>query len=257
MKHKLLIGIAGGVLALILAGGAVLASPSVERSIGMMAQATAVPTSPPDGAKRQPGQGVRQAKAQRLALMLGRATADVTGLAPKDVLAEVRSGKSLDQVAQAHGKTAADVIGAARAKLDSRLKQAVTNGRLTQARADAMLAQFDQSAPQVMSAQNLGQRIRQRAARQHPVAAGLVKATADVTGLTPKDVLAQLRAGKSLTQIAQTYGKTADDILAKARELGQQRLDKALDRAKDLVNQPDLGRGQRGSSANPAATPTP
>src|SRR5262249_48511792 len=117
------------------------------------------------------------------------------------------------------------------------LKKAVTNGRLTQERADTLLAQFDQAAPQIMSNQNLGRQARRTAIQKAPVAAGLIQATAQVTGMQPKDVRAELQAGKSLAQIAQEHGKTADDILAKLRELGQQRLNKALDRAKDLVNQ--------------------
>jgi uncharacterized protein (DUF433 family) len=250
MRRSIVLGIAGGALALALAGGAVLASPAGKANV---AAALAQPTAQP-GAPRAPAPAARRAAAG-LALMLGRATADVTGLKPKDVLAELRAGKSLAQIAQAHGKTADDVIAAARTKLADRLSQAVANNRLTQARADAMLAGFDQNAPQVINDTTLGQkatqRFKQRAARNHPVAAGLVKATAEVAGLQPKDVLAELRAGKSLAQIAQAHGKTADDILAKARELGEARLDKALDRAKELIDQPGLGRGANSAAPSP------
>ncbi|HET8645388.1 MAG TPA: hypothetical protein VFO85_07865, partial [Vicinamibacteria bacterium] len=202
-----------------------------------VAQATPAPTSQAGSAKNRPG-------AKRLALLLGRATVEVSGIDRQELLAGLRDGKSLAQIAQEHGKTAGDVIAAARARLQDRLKQAVANGRLTQARADQMLAHFDQSAPQVMNDQSLGRQVRRAIVKRHPLAAGLVKATAEVTGLQPKDVLAGLRAGKSLAQIAQEHGKTGDDILAKARELGQQRLDKALERAEELIDQPGLGRGQ-------------
>lgn len=77
----------------------------------------------------------------------------------------------------------------------------------------------------------------------------LIKASAEVTATQPKDVLAALRDGKSLAQYAQAHGKTADDILAKLRELGQQRLDKALDRAKDLIDKPGLGRNPNGGAS--------
>src|SRR5205085_443606 len=77
----------------------------------------------------------------------------------------------------------------------------------------------------------------------------LVRATADATGLQPKDVVQEVSGSKSLAQIAQEHGKTGDDILAKLREQGQQRLDKALDRAKGLLNQPGL----RGSNQSPSS----
>jgi hypothetical protein len=249
MNRKLLIGIAGGALALTLAGGAVLAERAALASASASgapavaaAQATAVPTTRPAGASvKQKG---RQAgNARRLALLLGRATAEVSGIEAQAVFAGLRDGKSLAQIAQEHGKADKDVISAARAKLAERLKQAVANAHLTQARADAALAKFDQAAPQIMSSQDLGKRIKQVAAKRHPAAAGLVEATAQATGMQAKDVVAELRAGKSLAQIAQEHGKTGDDILTKARELGQQRLDTALDHAKQLIDQPGLGRG--------------
>jgi uncharacterized protein (DUF433 family) len=246
MQSKLVIGIAGGALALALAGGAALAGPTVESQVATIAQTSATPAP---GAARPKAR--RPAIAKRLALLLGRATAEVSGIKPREVLAGLRDGKSLAQIAQAHGKTDKDIIAAARARLDEQLKQAVAKGRLTQQRADTLLAQFDQAAPQVVNDQSLGQQARRAIAKKAPVAAGLIKATAEVTGMQPKDVLAELRAGKSLAQIAQAHGKTADDILAKLRELGQQRLDQTLDRAKALIDQPGLGRGQQ-----PGAAPT-
>jgi len=229
-----------------LAAGAALAGPTVESRVAAVAQPGATPTPAPGAAQPQ---ARRPAITRRVALLLGRATAEVSGIKPREVLAGLRDGKSLAQIAQEHGKTDKDVISTARAKLDEQLKQAISTGRQAQARADTVLAQFDQAAPQIVNDQNLGQLAPRAVVKKAPVAAGLIKATAEVTGLQPKDVLAELRAGKSLAQIAQAHGKTGDDILAKLRELGQQRLDKALDRAKKLIDQPGLGRGQQPTTA--------
>jgi uncharacterized protein (DUF433 family) len=262
MKRYLLIGLVCGTLAL--AGGVALAGPSFERSATIAAaQATPAPTAQPDapnpGSNRGPRQGDAQhsgrGKGQRLGMLLGRATADVAGITQRDVLAGLNDGKSLAQIAQEHGKTADDVIKAARAKLEERLKQAVADGKLTQERADATLTQFDQAAPQIMTNQNLGAPARRGVGKRNPAAARLVQATAEVTGLEAKDVLAELQAGKSLAQIAQEHGKTADDILAKLREQGQQRLDKALDKAKELIDEPGLG-GDQAPEPSPTAEPS-
>jgi hypothetical protein len=126
----------------------------------------------------------------------------------------------------------------------------VSSGKLTQERADVLLKQFDDTATSVVNDANLGQQLRRAVARRHPVASRLIKATADVTGTQPKDVLAALQQGQSLAQYAQAHGKTADDILAKLREQGQQRLDKALEQAEELIETPGLGgagapKGQR------------
>jgi uncharacterized ParB-like nuclease family protein len=262
MKRNILIGIAGGALALALAGGAVYAGPALERSFVGASQAaapTAQPAAPtaqsngnPAGAPRA-GRGRQPGKAAMLTGALIKASADVTATQPKDVLAALRDGKTLSQYAKDHGKTDADVIAAARKNVQDRLNQALANNKLTQAQVDAQLKQFDDSAPKLMTDANLGQQIGRAIGRAHPVAAGLIKATADATGTKPADVLAALKQGQSLAQYAQAHGKTADDILAKLREQGQQRLDKSLDKAKELIEKPGLGR----NTTTPTATPTP
>lgn len=147
MRRRMMAGIAGGALALALAlggTGAVAAAPRAQE-VASLAQA-----------------GPRQRAAAALVSSLVRATAEVTGLRPREVVAELRAGKSLEQVAVANGKTAQDVIDAARAKLNQRLDRAVANGRITQHQADALLQAFDTNAPKVMSATDLGKRIEQR-----------------------------------------------------------------------------------------------
>jgi hypothetical protein len=67
-------------------------------------------------------------------------TADVAGIGVQDVAAELRAGKTFTQVAAAHGKTAEDLVNAFLAERQAALKQAVADGRLTQAVADTMLA---------------------------------------------------------------------------------------------------------------------
>ena len=167
------------------------------------------------------------------------------------MLTALRDGQSLSQYAKDHGKTDAEVTQAARANVQARLSTAVGNGKLTQAQADGLLKKFDDGAPVLMADANLGQQLGRAVARRHPIAARLVKTTADVTGTTRDEVLAALKQGQSLAQYAQAHGRTADDILAKLREQGQRRLDQALDRAKKLIEQPGLGGG-----TTDEATPT-
>jgi uncharacterized ParB-like nuclease family protein len=258
MNRKLLIGIVGGALALALAGGAAYAGPSLNRSL--VATQAATPTAQPganhattDAARS--GRGRQRGKAALLTGALIKASAEVTTTQPKDVLAALGAGKTLSEYAADHGKTDADVIAAARKHVQDRLSQALGNGKLTQARVDALLRSFDDGAPKMMADANLGKQIGRAAAKRHPVAASLVKATADVTGTKPADVLAALKQGQSLVQYAQAHGKTEDDILAKLREQGQQRLDKGLDKAKELIEKPGMGRGTA-TSPTPAATPS-
>lgn len=83
-------------------------------------------------------------------LALVTATANVTGLTTDEVLAQLQSGQTLAQIAEANGQTAGEVIDAARALLQEQLDQAVTEGRITQEQADAKLANFDATATERM-----------------------------------------------------------------------------------------------------------
>ncbi|MBL8056448.1 MAG: hypothetical protein JNK29_07100 [Anaerolineales bacterium] len=84
------------------------------------------------------------------------AAASVTGLTTAEVKTALQSGQSLAQIAESKGKTGAAVIAAARTALETALKSAVTAGTLTQAQAEAKLAEFDQTAEQIVATAGLG-----------------------------------------------------------------------------------------------------
>ncbi|HEU5087467.1 MAG TPA: hypothetical protein VFT99_08480, partial [Roseiflexaceae bacterium] len=206
MKHMLAASLVCGALALGTIGSAAAAS----RLPATPAASTFVPGSPQSTA------GIRNPGRATLALLV-KATADLSSLTVADIGKQLANSKSLAQIAQEHGTTADAVLQAARATLKTRLDTAVKNGKLTQARADATLAEFDAAAPAVLQQVHPVRQQRQQQANQQQarrLRAALVKATADVTGMTVKDVAAELKTGKSLAQIAQEHGKTVDDILA-------------------------------------------
>lgn len=227
MKRIILSSIVGGALALATLGGVTQAAPAA------LGAAALVERPGPGGGRHDRGGQLG------IPASLVKATVDQTGLTGKQVADELKAGKSLTQIAQAKGKTADQVIAAARTAIKARLDQAVTNGRLTQAAADQALATFDQQAPTVMADTTLGQKIDQRQdrAKQGAALAILVRATSEVTGLTVQEVRTELKAGKSLSQIAQSKGKTAADVIAKAKELLTARQQEVIDAAEDLVNQ--------------------
>ena len=68
------------------------------------------------------------------------AAADYLGLTETQLRSELQGGKTLAQVAQAHGKTANGLIDALVANAKTRLDQAVAAGRLTQSQANEILS---------------------------------------------------------------------------------------------------------------------
>ncbi len=91
------------------------------------------------------------------------------------------------------------------------------------------------------------------------VAAGLVKATAEVSEITMTEVLDGLRNGQTLAQVAEANGKSADEVLQAFATLARERLDEAVanghmtdaqadtllqratERAAELINDETLG----------------
>lgn len=132
------------------------------------------------------------------------AAATYLGISQTDLLVQLRSGKTLAQVANAtSGKSVAGLVAALVAEAKARLAQAVTDGRLTQAQADEMQ-------------QDLTRRITDRVEHTGPAGVGphhgpgaALAAAATYLGLSQSDLLTQLRAGKTLGGIADaTSGKS-------------------------------------------------
>lgn len=82
-----------------------------------------------------------------------QAVATKLGITPQALVTEVRSGKSLAQVAQAHNVTRDELKATMRAALKADLDKAVAAGKLTQAREDEMLAKFDQHVDKLIDHQ--------------------------------------------------------------------------------------------------------
>jgi len=66
--------------------------------------------------------------------------ADYLGLTRAQLMTELRDGKSLAQVAKAHGKSPDGLVDALAKQAEQKLDQAVKNGRLTEAEKTEMLA---------------------------------------------------------------------------------------------------------------------
>jgi hypothetical protein len=64
------------------------------------------------------------------------------GITPQELRSELRSGKSLAQIATAHGKTVEGLVDAIVDPARARLERAVANGHLSRQRADELLARL-------------------------------------------------------------------------------------------------------------------
>lgn len=94
--------------------------------------------------------GVKRAPAAR-ATFGGAELAQFLGMTPQALNAELRSGKSLAQVAQAQGKPVDQLKSFMRDQAKARLDAQVAAGRITQAQADAALQKLTDNLDQVVN----------------------------------------------------------------------------------------------------------
>lgn len=95
----------------------------------------------------------RHQKAFRARIAKARAyspVADYLGLTREQLRAELRSGKSLAQIAQSKGKSVDGLVTAMLAPAKARLAKAVENGRLTKTVADKILARLTEGAQRLV-----------------------------------------------------------------------------------------------------------
>jgi hypothetical protein len=171
-----------------------------------------------------------------------QAAADAIGISVQQLRSEL-PGKSLADVAQAHGKTGADVASAlkneANQQIDSRISQLV-NRTIPH---DANLSQGGQ--PPAASNGNGNGNGNRRGPRGPFGGPGSIQQGLDTAAQAIGISTDQLRSelpGKSLAQVAQAHGKAGTDVATALENAAHQQIDGRIDQ---FVNQTFPQRGPR------------
>jgi hypothetical protein len=155
------------------------------------------------GAKEKP----RAAVAVKARAGLLQSAATYLGLDRKALVKELRSGKSLAQVATARNKSVAGLETAIFTAFKAKVDKAVAAGKLDNARAQKLLA----AAPAVIH-----RLVTQAPPKGGPAKAhfrgGFLKVAADYLGVDRKALVQELRSGKSLAQVASSKNKSVDGL---------------------------------------------
>jgi hypothetical protein len=167
--------------------------------------------------------------------------AQAIGITPQQLRQEL-PGKSVAQVAGAHGKNGNDVATALKNAANGRIDQAVTSGRLTSDQGNtqktAVDARIDTLVNQVMP--QGGQGGPRPGAPGGPgrvpggpggFGPGIIQqglnVAAQAIGITPQQLQQEL-SGKSLAQVASAHGKTGDDVATALKKAANTRIDQAV-----------------------------
>ena len=147
--------------------------------------------------------------------------AKAIGISETDLAKELRSGKTIAQVAKAHGVTTQKVIDALVTDAKAKLAAAVKAGRLTQAQADRIQTELTSASRTWSTARSPSRpsatipapagrwpRIR-RPARPVDGKASVAKAI----GISETDLAKELRSGKTIAQVAKAHGVTTQKVI--------------------------------------------
>jgi hypothetical protein len=146
----------------------------------------------------------RAAKVQRGLLPVAAAYLDLT---PVALRGELRSGKSLAQVATANGKSVDGLESALLSALRTKVQAARAAGKIDAARADRLLQRAPQLVDRIVNATPRARTTRVRGKR-----GGLLKVAATYLGVTNAQLATELRAGKSLAQVATAKNTSVDGL---------------------------------------------
>jgi len=164
--------------------------------------------------------------------------AQAIGITPQQLRTELQ-GKSLAQVAADHGKNASDVANAlktaAHTQFDNRVDQLV-NRVVPQG-----AGQNAQPNPNAQNGQGTGQGPRGPRGFAPGIVQQGLNAAAQAIGITPDQLRTEL-PGKSLAQVAQAHGKSADDVATTLKNAAHTQIDSHIDQ---LMNQVMPQRGPR------------
>ena len=172
------------------------------------------------------------------------AAATAIGITPEQLRTEL-PGKSLAQVAQAHGKSANDVATALKNAANQRVDQEVSAGRLTadqaNTRKQAAAQRIDQLVNQVVPQGGLG------GGPGGFGGPGVLRegldAAATAIGITPEQLRTELQ-GKSLTQVAQAHNKNPNDVATALKNAAHQRIDQAVSNGRLTADQANTQKTQ-------------
>lgn len=213
-------------LSLILGGGALYGTKSVVRAKGadgaVPQQSAASPALEGEASVQPIGKGgIRQSA-------IVEEAAAVLGL-DKQALEQELTTKTLAEIAKEKGISEQDLLAKLKAERTKRIDEAAAAGKLTADQAAKMKEHMDKHL-QFMVSHKLGELRKDFHGRRGHGMLPAPDKLAAMLGMSENDLKAQLKAGKSLAEIAKAQGITKEQLVGKIKDELTPWIEKMVDR---------------------------
>jgi predicted DNA-binding protein YlxM (UPF0122 family) len=149
--------------------------------------------------------------------------ASLLGIDQQELLAQLKAGKSIAEIAEAQGKTEQEVIDAIVQIRQQSIDQFVQSGKLTQEKADQIKAELPDQVKQFVEMQGM-------AKRHLMIMDNNLNNIAQEIGITQQELIDQLKAGKSIAEVAEAQGKTEAQLIDALLQREKDRLTKLVEK---------------------------
>jgi ribosomal protein S20 len=177
------------------------------------------------------GSGTRGGRPGRLLAAALKVAADTIGITPEELRQAVQGGQTVAQVAQSKGVDPQQVTDAIVSSATSKIDEAVTAGRLDEARATKLKEKLPQAVDRLVNATRKGGggpdhgNRPQRGERRKAV----LDTAAGALGISSDELAAKLKSGTSLAAVADELGVELSKVTDALVAAGKQKLTAAVD----------------------------
>ncbi|MCL4252398.1 MAG: hypothetical protein KJ043_01300 [Anaerolineae bacterium] len=178
-----------------------------------------------DGNGRGRGDGNRPPRDDHREII--EAIAEATGLEPQEIMQQLRDGGTLADIITENGGDVNNIIAILIGLVTDKTNQAVTDGVITQERADEILANAETRITNMLN-NPLPEGGRGEGRGNRPHFEGVFLNALEDAGVTREDVRAQLEGGATLRQVLTDAGLDVASLTAEVLTNAQTRLDEQV-----------------------------
>jgi uncharacterized protein (DUF433 family) len=189
---------------------------------GTAAKPSATASSPSDG-----NRAARRAQHRRLVARKAlEVAANTIGIDKSELLKELQAGKTIAEVATAHHVDPQHVVDAIVWAATQKIEAAKTAGKISAERAAKLEQRLPAAVAKLVNNKHAEDATHGRAAVRKIVRGG-VKVAADAIGIAPKDLVKEVRAGKTIAQVATAHNVDPQHVVDALVQAAKQKIEAA------------------------------